>query len=263
MFKMFSSFTSWSFRRSPGCLSEQRRRTSKGGGGLKNLPQFRLLQFRLGPTAEARPNPHTHTQPNTGGRGGVGTFILYLGSSAAGRGARNATVYPQLSPVRAHAGLKPRTSSSAVRHDRSSWGRAELRLVPAPFLHFTFVGSSPRGYPPPWLVWDQTITFQRVLNNEKKVAFPFFFWLPEDPPLGMTLPSLTAERTPFPAHRSRLPPPHRPAGGEESLRAAAPLDLHAPRQCNISTISVHLEIHNKSPTINIKSVHMLHRNNCR
>lgn len=67
---MFSSFTSWSFRRSPGCLSEQRRRTSKGGGGLKNLPQFRLLQFRLGPTAEARPNPHTHTaQHRWTGRG--------------------------------------------------------------------------------------------------------------------------------------------------------------------------------------------------
>lgn len=70
---MFSSFTSWSFRRSPGCLSEQRRRTSKGGGGLKNLPQFRLLQSRPGPTQEAadraRPNPHTHN-PTPGEGGG-------------------------------------------------------------------------------------------------------------------------------------------------------------------------------------------------
>lgn len=151
---MFSSFTSWSFRRSPGCLSEQRRRTSKGGGGLKNLPQFRLLQSRLGPTqeaAEARPNPHTHS-PTPGEGGGQEHSYFTSALPLPGEGARDATVYPQLSPVRAHAGLKPRTSSSAVRHDRSSGGRAELRLVPAPFLHFTFVGSFPHGYPPPWLV---------------------------------------------------------------------------------------------------------------
>lgn len=32
----------------------------------------------------------------------------------------------------------------------------------------------PLGYPPPWLVWVQTITFHRVLNNEKKGGFSFF-----------------------------------------------------------------------------------------
>lgn len=31
----------------------------------------------------------------------------------------------------------------------------------------------PRGYPPPWLVCDQTITFHRVLNNEKRWVFLF------------------------------------------------------------------------------------------
>lgn len=172
------------------------------------------------PSPPVRLIPPAHTQPNTGEEN---RKILTLPRLFRCRESGiNAAVYPQLSPLRAHAGrqdsLKPRTSSSAPEALRS----CARSPVPAPVLHFTFVGSFPFGYPPPWLVSDQTITFQRVLNNEKKkVGFPFF-GPPEDPPLGMTLPSLTAERTPFPAHRSRLPPPHPPAGGQDSVQAAAP-----------------------------------------
>lgn len=173
-----SSFTSWSFRRSPGCFAEQRRRTSRRGRRVKNLPQFRLLQSRLGPTQEAAglfgspPPPPAHTQPNTGEeKGKIRTLPRLFRCRERGR---NAAVYPQLCPAPSSCGA----AGLAEAEDKfiRSGGPAELRPVPAPaaVLHFTFVGSFPFGYPPPWLVSDQTITFQRVLNNEKKVGFPFF-----------------------------------------------------------------------------------------
>lgn len=137
---MFSSFTSWSFRRSPGCLSEQRRRTSKGGGGLKNLPQFRLLQSRLGPTQEAadraRPNPHTHNPtPGEGGDRNIHTLPRLFRCRARGKKRHGiSTTFPGPSSCGAEAEDKFIRSQTRPELRRPCGAAPGPRSLP--LLHF-------------------------------------------------------------------------------------------------------------------------------
>lgn len=156
-------------------------------------------------------SPHTTQHTGKHGNSNFTSALLLPGEED------NARVNPQLSRFELMRGDGTHWSRSQIHPQSDTTGMLEaLRgcvFTPLPSLTH-FPRFFPLGYPPPWLVWDQTITFHRVLNNEKKGGFSFFCCR-RTHPLGMTLPSLTAERTPFPAQRSRLPPPHRPAGGEE------------------------------------------------
>lgn len=188
---------------------------------MKNLPQFRLLQSRLGPTQEAADRarlfgspPPAHTTQHRGGKQENSNFTSALPLPAEGKKRRGiSTTFP------AHAGrqdsLKPRTSSSAPEALRS--------CARSPLPSFTSLSSVLflSDIHLPGLFQIKPSHSKASLTMKKRWVF-LFFGPPEDPPLGMTLPSLTAERTPSPAHRSRLPPPHPPAGGEDSVQAAAP-----------------------------------------
>lgn len=160
-------------------------------------------------------SPHTTQHRGKHGNSNFTSALLLPGEGD------NARVNPQLSRFELMRGDGTHWSRRQVHPQADTTGELEaLRgCVFTPLPSFTrFRRFFPLGYPLPWLVEDQTITFHRVLNNEKKVGFPFL--LPEDPPLGMTLPSLTAERTPFPAQRS--PPPSTTSTGEELFQTAAP-----------------------------------------
>lgn len=155
-----------------------------GGGGLKNLPQFRLLQSRLDPSQEAAvcasPAPHCSHVPDYPTEYTVTYTSANFTLARPAPGHKTATVNPQLHSAWARCGrsdsLLP-TRRGQVHPQADATGVLERprgeRVFLLPLSRNHFRRFFPLGYPPPWLVWDQTITFHRVLNNEKRWVFLF------------------------------------------------------------------------------------------
>lgn len=124
-----------------------------GGGGLKNLPQFRLLQSRLGPTQEAavlNPSPRSHVPyptkytvthtnsnftlagPAAGSQKRDGKSTTSRGSSSCGREdsllpTRRGQVHPQSDTTRGFCFPPFPKSLSSVLSSRISPSLARLR----------------------------------------------------------------------------------------------------------------------------------------
>lgn len=105
-------------------------------------------------------------------------FKLYLSGSTAGSEKRvgKSTTSLGLSSCGRLDSLLP-TRRRQVHPQSDTTGGLEakggVRFCFFPLSRNHFRRFFPLGYSPPWLVRDQTITFHRVLNNEKRWVFLF------------------------------------------------------------------------------------------
>lgn len=228
-----------------------------GGGGLKNLPQFRLLQSRLtGSNSGSRclnpaiPAPvFPYTTLNTPKHGDS-----YLSRSAAGsrkhdgksttsHGLSSCGRWDSLLPTR-----RGQVHPHILRSDRRAGGdRGGNAFSVSPFSQNHFGRSFPLGYSPPWLVSDQTITFHRVLNNEKR--WVFLFCCRRTHPSGWLCPVWPQRERPSRLRGPASLPPHNisQAGGEEWIRAEdSPMLRVNTSLCSHTTMYIWIEVHKVS-----------------
>lgn len=155
-------------------------------------------------------SPHTTQHTGKHGNSNFTSALLLPGEED------NARVNPQLSRFELMRGDGTHWSRSQIHPQSDTTGMLRpcgAASLPRSLPSLTFLGSFLSDIHLPGSFEIKPSHSTASLTMKKR--WVFLFCCRRTHPLGMTLPSLTAERTPFPAQRSRLPPPHRPAGGEE------------------------------------------------